>query len=153
MTNNDELNLNNQTNQNVVGSPLKRTRFIISFAYLIIQVLIPGLILYFLTSNDFTFSFHLPLWLMFVLSFALILFAIIVTLITYKCKLHQLDQFTYVVPFVFLIVGLYLSSYWLAGDYFLVRFIIGFVLAIIGIFIASLVLLLVVKKKNLKDKM
>gem|GEM_PF-872497 len=48
---------------------------------------------------------------MFVLSFALIFFVIIATLITYKLKLHQLDQFTYVTPFTFFILGLYLSSY------------------------------------------
>lgn len=148
MTNKDELNLNNQAMEH---SPLKRTRFIISFAYLIIQILIPGLVLYFLTSKDFTFSFHLPLWLMFVLSFALILFVVISTLITYKLKLHQLDQFTYVVPFTFFILGLYLSSYWLGTNYFLVRFIIAFVLAIVGISLASLVLILVVRKKNLKS--
>ncbi len=148
MSNNDELNLNNQT---IEHSPLKRTRFIISFAYLIIQVLIPGLVLYFLTSRDFTFSFHLSLWLMFVLSFTLILLAVISTLITYKLKLHQLDQFTYVIPFTFFILGLYLSSYWLGTNYFLVRFIIAFVLAIVGIFLASLILMLVVRRKNLKS--
>lgn len=148
MSSNDELNLNKQKMEH---SPLKRTRFIISFAYLIIQVLIPGLVLYFLTSRDFTFSFHLSLWLMFVLSIALIFFVVISTLITYKLKLHQLDQFTYVVPFVFFILGLYLSSYWLGTSHFLIRFIIAFVLAIVGISLASIILVFVVRKKNLKS--
>lgn len=148
MSNNDELNLNKQI---IEHSPLKRTRFIISFAYLIIQVLVPGLVLYFLTSRDFTFNFHLSLWLMFVLSFTLILFAVISTLITYKLKWHQLDQFTYVLPFTFFILGLYLSSYWLGTNYFLIRFIIAFVLAVIGVVLVSLVLILVVRKKNLKS--
>ena len=88
---------------------------------------------------------------MFVLSFTLILFAVISTLITYKLKWHQLDQFTYVLPFTFFILGLYLSSYWLGTNYFLIRFIIAFVLAVIGVVLVSLVLILVVRKKNLKS--
>ncbi|MGL5268473.1 MAG: DxFTY motif-containing membrane protein [Spiroplasma sp.] len=143
-TNTIELNENDQ-----IFEPdcLKRTNFFVSFCYLTIQVLIPGLLLFFLTSKDFSFTFKLPLWLMFVLSFAFLLFALIMTFITYKFKLHQLDQFTYVVLFVFFIVALYLTSYWLNYHYFLIRFIIAFAFAVIGIFFASVILLLVIRKK------
>lgn len=123
--------------------PLARTNFFVSFCYLIIQVLIPGLVLFFLTSKDFSFSFKLPLWMMIVLSLALLVFAIIFTFITYKFKLHQLDQFTYVIPLVSFIIAVYLSSYWLDYHYFLIRFIIAFASAVVGIFLASIILFLV----------
>lgn len=140
----------NEDNLIFDAQPLKRTNFLVSFCYLGIQVLIPGLFMFFLTSRDFAFTFKLPLWLMFVLSFALLLFSLILTLFTYKFKLHQLDQFTYVVPFVFFISSLYLTSCWLNYHYFLIRFIISFAFSVVGIFLASILLLLVIKKKNLK---
>lgn len=139
-------------NNSFESEPLQRTNFFISFCYLIGQVLIPGLLLFFLTSRDFAFTFKLPLWLMFVLSFALILFALVLTFITYKFKLHQLDQFTYVVPFACFVIGLYLSGYWLNYNYFLVRFIIGFACAVVGIFLASMILLLIVRRRKWKKK-
>lgn len=145
----DNISELNKEQQNFESHPLKRTNFLISVGYLSIQVLLPGLIMFFLTSRDFSFTFKLPLGMMFVLSFALLLFVLIVTFVTYKFKLHQLDQFTYVVPFVFFIVGLYLTSYWLNYHYFLIRFIIAFAFAVVGIFLASLLLLLVVKRKKL----
>lgn len=131
-----------------VSQPLKRTNFFISLCYLVGQVLVPGLVLYFLTSKDFSFTFKLPLWLMLVLSLALICFSLLATFITYKFKLHQLDQFTYVVPFVCFIIAVYLTSYWLDYHYFLIRFIIAFACAVVGIFFASMVLVFVVRKKN-----
>ncbi|MBE4704041.1 DxFTY motif-containing membrane protein [Spiroplasma platyhelix] len=140
-------------NSNFESQPLKRTNFFVSFCYLIGQVLVPGLLLFFLTSKDFNFTFKLPLWLMVVLSLALLLFALSTTFVTYKLKLHQLDQFTYIIPFACFIIGLYLTSYWLDYHYFLIRFIIAFACAVVGIFLASMVLLIVVrgKKKIKKD--
>lgn len=147
--NNDANELNHEK-QIFDAQQLKRTNFFISFCYLIFQVLLPGLVLFFLTSKDFSFTFKLPLWLMFVLGIVLIFFTIITTFITYKFKLHQLDQFTYAIPFACFIVALYLSSYWLNYHYFLIRFIIAFLCAIIGIFFTSIILLFVIQKKKSK---
>lgn len=146
---NSELNEEKQTFESNTDM-LARTNFFVSLGYLSVQVLLPGLVMFFLTSRDFTFTFKLPLGLMFVLSFALLVFALIVTFVTYKFKLHQLDQFTYVVPFVFFISALYLSSCWLNYHYFLIRFIIAFAFAVVGIFLASVLMLLVVKKTKSK---
>lgn len=139
-----------QESSDFESQPLKRTNFFISFCYLIVQVLLPGLVLFFLTSRDFGFTYQIPLWSMFVAALALILFSVAVTFVTYKFKLHQLDQFTYVVPFASFIIGLYLTSYWLDYHYFLIRFVIGFACAVLGIFIASMFVLLVVRKKGKK---
>jgi len=106
-----ELNSNEHNNQILKSRFFLKTNFFVSFCYLIFQVLIPGLLLFFLTSRDFSFSFKLSISWMIILSFLLLLFAIISTFITYKFKLHQLDQFIYVVSFIFFISGLYLTSY------------------------------------------
>lgn len=137
----------NSDSKNFNPYPLKRTNFFISFCYLLFQVLIPGLVLFFLTSKDFSFAFKLPIWLMVVLSIALLCFANIFTFITYKCKLHQIDQFTYVVSFVCFIIGLYLTSCWLDYHYFLIRFIIAFAGAVVGISFSTIVLMLILRKK------
>lgn len=134
-------------NSNKENSSLKRTNFFISVAYLSLQVLIPGALIFFLTGKDFSFSYHLSLGLMVVVALSLIIFAILTTFVTYKCKLHQLDQFTYVMPFVGFILSFYLTSYWLDYNYFLIRFIIAFACTVVSIFITSVVLVLIIRRK------
>lgn len=129
-------------------SPLwKRTNFFISAIYLIFEAIIPGLTLFFLTSYDFTFSYKFPLWALFLLSLGLIIISWFLTFIIYKFKKHHLDQFTYVMPFVFFIIGFYITSYWLSYHYFLVRFIISIACSVVGILLTSIFLVLVMRTK------
>lgn len=147
----NNLELINEENNSFEKHPLVRTNFFVSFCYLIIEVLIPGLVLFFLTSKDFSFTFKLPIWLMVVLSIALLLVSVMTTFIFYKFKLHHIDQFTYAVPFIFFIIALYLTSYWLDYHYFLIRFIIAFFSAVIGILFASIILLFILRRKDKKQ--
>lgn len=133
------------------GSVMPRTNFFISFCFLVVQVLMPGALLFFLTSRDFSFTFKLPIWLMVLLALTLLVFALGTTFITYKLKLHQLDQFTYIIPFASFIIGLYLTSYWLDQHYFLIRFIIAFACAVVGMFLAGLIVLTIRKRRQNKN--
>ena len=143
---NQKINFEND-NENT----FPRTKFLISVSYLILQVLIPGIILFFTTSTDFTFTFKLPFWIMAICSLSLIIFTFIVTFVTYKLKLHQLDQFTYSIPFSFVLSLFYLSGYFLNPQQILIRFIISISGAVIGIFLTSIILLLVLRKKQRKS--
>lgn len=133
-----------ETNSFTAAMP--RTNFFVSFCYLIVQVLIPGALLFFLTSRDFSFAFKLPIWTMVLLALALLVFALATTFLTYKFNLHQLDQFTYIIPFASFIIGLYLTSYWLNQNYFLIRFIIAFGCAVVGMFLAGMIVLIIRKR-------
>ncbi|WP_342273607.1 DxFTY motif-containing membrane protein [Spiroplasma endosymbiont of Acasis viretata] len=141
---NQEVNFENNSE-----NTFPRTNFFLSVGYLIIQVLIPGIILFFTTSTDFTFK--LPFWIMVLSSLSLIIFTFIITFITYKLKLHQLDQFTYSIPFAFVLSLFYLSGYFLTPQQILIRFIISIAGAVIGIFLTSIILLLVLRKKQKKS--
>ncbi|WP_338977897.1 DxFTY motif-containing membrane protein [Spiroplasma endosymbiont of Panzeria rudis] len=141
---NQEVNFENNSE-----NTFPRTKFFLSVGYLIIQVLIPGIILFFTTSTDFTFK--LPFWIMVLSSLSLIIFTFIITFITYKLKLHQLDQFTYSIPFAFVLSLFYLSGYFLTPQQILIRFIISITGAVIGIFLTSIILLLVLRKKQKKS--
>ncbi|WP_339043181.1 DxFTY motif-containing membrane protein [Spiroplasma endosymbiont of Apeira syringaria] len=141
---NQEVNFENNSE-----NTFPRTKFFLSVGYLIIQVLIPGIILFFTTSTDFTFK--LPFWIMVLSSLILIIFTFIITFITYKLKLHQLDQFTYSIPFAFVLSLFYLSGYFLTPQQILIRFIISIAGAVIGIFLTSIILLLVLRKKQKKS--
>lgn len=128
-----------------------RTKFLISVGYLIPQVLIPHLLLFFTTGTDFTFTFKLPFWLMLLASLGVIIFGLIITFVTYKLKWHHLDQFTYSVPFAFVLSLFYLSGYFLSPQQILIRFIISIAGAVIGIFLTSIILLLVLRRKQMKS--
>ncbi|WP_342276906.1 DxFTY motif-containing membrane protein [Spiroplasma endosymbiont of Nebria brevicollis] len=141
---NNEVEFNNNEND------FLRTKFLVSVGYLVIQVLLPALALFFLTGTDFTFTFKEPLWLMIVLTISLIVFTFITTLIAYKMKLHQIDQFTYAIPFAFVLGMLYISGYFLTPDQLLIRFIISIAGAVIGILLTSIVLVLVIRKTQIK---
>ncbi|WP_308149918.1 DxFTY motif-containing membrane protein [Spiroplasma sp. AdecLV25b] len=141
---NNEVEFNNNENDFI------RTKFLVSVGYLVIQVLLPALVLFFLTGTDFTFTFKEPLWLMIVLTISLIVFTFIATLIAYKMKLHQIDQFTYAIPFAFVLGMLYISGYFLTPDQLLIRFIISIAGAVIGILLTSIVLVLVIRKTQIK---
>lgn len=143
---NQEFNFENNSE-----NTFPRTKFFLSVGYLIIQVLIPGIILFFTTSTDFTFTFKLPFWIMVLSSLSLIIFTFIITFITYKLKLHQLDQFTYSISFAFVLSLFYLSGYFLTPQQILIRFIISIAGAVIGIFLTSIILLLVLRKKQKKS--
>lgn len=143
---NQEIKFDNNS-ENV----LPRTKFLVSVGYLILQVLIPGIILFFITGTDFTFTFKLSFWLMLICSFGLVILTFILTFLTYKLKLHQLDQFTYTIPFAFVLSLFYLSGYFLSPQQILIRFIIAIVGAVIGIFLTSIILLLVIRKKQMKS--
>ncbi len=128
-----------------------RTKFLVSVGYLILQVLIPAIILFFTTSTDFTFTFKLDFWIMLLCSLSLIVLAFIITFFTYKLKWHQLDQFTYSIPFAFVLSAFYLSGYFLSSQQILIRFIIVIASAIISIFLTSIILLLVIRRKQKKS--
>lgn len=128
-----------------------RTKLLVSVGYLILQVLIPGIVLFFTTSTDFTFTLKLDFWIMLLCSFGLIVMTFVITFFTYKLKLHQLDQFTYSIPFTFVLSAFYLSGYFLSPQQILIRFIIAIAGAVIGIFLTSIILLLVIRKKQKKS--
>lgn len=127
-----------------------RTKFLVSISYLILQVLMPAIILFFITSTDFTFTFKLDFWIMLLCSLSLIVITFVITFFTYKLKLHQLDQFTYSIPFAFVLSLFYLSGYFLSPQQILIRFIISIAGAVIGIFLTSIILLLVIRRKQKK---
>lgn len=127
-----------------------RTRFLVSVGYLVLQVLTPTIILFFTTSTDFTFTFKLDFWIMLLCSLVLIILTFIITFFTYKLKWHQLDQFTYSMPFAFALSAFYLSGYFLSPQQILIRFIIAIVGGVIGIFLTSIILLLVIRRKQKK---
>ena len=122
-----------------------------SFLFLWIQVFIPGFSFYFLTSNDFAFAFHLQKWIIMVICLGLIFFTIIMTIITYWFRLHELDQFTYSVPFAFALSALILSSYFFENNnssWVFFRFIIVFLVALLGTVLTSIMLLVIFKNKS-----
>lgn len=141
---------NNQIDFNNNENNFPRTKFLVSVGYLVIQVLLPALVLFFLTGTDFTFTFKQPLWLMLILTISLIGFTFVTTLITYKIKLHQIDQFTYAIPFAFVLGMLYISGYFLTPEQLLIRFILAIASAVIGILLTSIVLVLVIRKIQIK---
>lgn len=141
--NNNEKEFNNNENN------FLRTKFLVSVGYLVIQVLLPSLALFFLTGTDFTFTFKQPLWLMITLTISLIIFTFVTTLIAYKMKLHQIDQFTYTIPFAFVLGMLYISGYFLTTNQLLIRFIISIAGAVIGILLTSIILVLVIRKNQI----
>lgn len=128
-----------------------RTKFLVSVGYLVLQVMLPALVLFFLTGTDFTFTFKQPLWLMIILTISLITFTFFTTLLAYKMKLHQIDQFTYTIPFAFVLGMLYISGYFLTPNQLLIRFIISIAGAIIGILLTSIILLLVIRKNQIRN--
>jgi len=142
---NKENDTNIEFNKNVEPN-LLRTKFLISLGFLLFQTIFPGLALLFLTGTDFTFSYKLPFWLMSILMLSYIILTFLITFCTYKFKWHQLDQFTYAIPFTFVIGVIYLSGYYLNSDHILIRFIIALGGAIIGIFLTSIILLLFIRK-------
>lgn len=127
-----------------------RTKFLVSVGYLILQVLIPAIILFFTTGPDFTFTFKFAFWIMLLCSLSLIVITFAITFFTYKLKLHQLDQFTYSIPLAFVLSLFYLSGYFLSPQQMLIRFIIAIAGAVIGIFLTSIILLLVLRNKQKK---
>lgn len=142
---NSEKEFNNNENN------FLRTKFLVSVGYLVLQVMLPALALFFLTGTDFTFTFKQPLWLMIILTISLITFTFLTTLLTYKMKLHQIDQFTYTIPFAFVLGMLYISGYFLTPNQLLIRFIISIAGAVIGILLTSIILLLVIRKNQIRN--
>lgn len=142
---NSEKEFNNNENN------FLRTKFLVSVGYLVLQVMLPALALFFLTGTDFTFTFKQPLWLMIILTISLITFTFLTTLLAYKMKLHQIDQFTYTIPFAFVLGMLYISGYFLTPNQLLIRFIISIAGAVIGILLTSIILLLVIRKKQIRN--
>lgn len=142
---NSEKEFNNNENN------FLRTKFLVSVGYLVLQVMLPALALFFLTGTDFTFTFKQPLWLMIILTISLITFTFLTTLLAYKMKLHKIDQFTYTIPFAFVLGMLYISGYFLTPNQLLIRFIISIAGAVIGILLTSIILLLVIRKNQIRN--
>ena len=128
-----------------------RTKFLLSVGYLMVQVVVPSMLVFLLTGTDFSFTFKLPLSLMIVITLGLIVVVFLLTLLTYKLKLHEIDQFTYTIPFAFVLGMIYITGYFLSPQQILIRFIIAIAGSIFGILLTSIILLLVIRKKQLKS--
>ncbi len=115
-----------------------RTRFSISFLFLILEVFIPFIVLWLLTGKDFYFSFNISTSLAIGFSFVFIIFSIFLTMFFYLLKLHKNDQFTYVTSLSFTLATIYLTSFWWI-DHLLFRLLIAILFLIIGLTIGVII--------------
>ncbi len=131
--------LENEYYQNLTDFNDKiRTKFKISFLFLILEVFIPIILLWCLFSRDFNFSFKIPFSLNIGLTFAEFLVSFLITTVFYLLKWHKTDQFTYVFALQFALLAFYISGFWWINHIFF-RFLLAFGLLLIGLLIGTFI--------------
>lgn len=125
---------------NLTKTPLNR-----SILFSLLQALIPGLLLWLLLDPSLNLlqqniENKISFWIMWVIALGALLFTIIFTFITWKCHLHEKDQFIFSCNIMLSIMAIYLSGFFNLSIW--IRFIICLLTALIGTIFVSFILIL-----------
>ena len=115
-----------------------RTKFRISFLFLVLEVMIPSLIVWLLTGNDFLFSFKMHIYIVIILLISTIIFSFLLTMLFYFLKFHKSDQFTYSISLVLTLMALYISGFWW-NDELMYRILLSFAVLFIGVVLGTII--------------
>ncbi|ATX71064.1 hypothetical protein SCLAR_v1c07470 [Spiroplasma clarkii] len=118
----------------------ERTDFWISFAFILLESIIPGLAIWILVGNDFTTTMknNLPspiLGYVILIGISYLIYTGLVTFFCYKMKWHRADNFTYSLTFTCIFITITLIGYGLSNStmFLVVKFIIVILVAIVCI--------------------
>ncbi|QGS51861.1 DxFTY motif-containing membrane protein [Spiroplasma tabanidicola] len=94
----------------------QRTDFFVSVGYLLIECIIPGILIWVLIGNDFSFSFnknlpHPIIGYVFLVCIIYLIYSVLCTCFIYHLNGHKADNFTYVVTIAIVFFVLILLGY------------------------------------------
>lgn len=132
--------MNKKERDNLVKTPLNR-----SILFSLLQALIPGLLIWLLLDPSLNLlqqniKDKISFWIMLVIALGALLFTTIFTFITWKCHLHEKDQFIFSCNIMLSIMVIYLSGSFNLSIW--IRFIICLLAALIGTIFVSFILML-----------
>lgn len=116
-----------------------RTIFIKSFLFLFIEVIIPFIMLFFLTSPDLNFSYHFDIKNGIYFGLLTIISIFLITYISFYFNFHKSDQFTYNISLSWMLFGIYLTGYWWEWNKILYRYLFSLFFLLIAIFIGTFI--------------
>lgn len=115
-----------------------RTNFFKSLLFLFFELFIPIGLVWCFTSNDFSFSYKVPIGISILLAFLVLIFSFSTSLLTYILKWHKTDQISYTFSLAFSLITLYLSGFWW-HQHFLYRVLLTLGVLIFAMFIGTFI--------------